>query len=234
MISISDYQGTNIEKAFGIDENTHLTPELIKQALDQKLEKGLIDQPLYDKAVEQLNGLIEKAGKGEGSRGGHIIGHTKSGKPVYKTQAAGRNSYEKFSAQDHKDAAELHRKVAEDHHTKSSIGYSTYAKTHHASMRDWHHDTAQAHDIKANKQGKQEHEASLSADEKKIIAEQKKKQIGEHEESHAFHTRMANQMKQEFDNEKSSSIKKLMKEHIDAHESKARHHKSEKERLEKE
>lgn len=83
MISISDYQGTNIEKAFGIDEKIHLTPELIKQSLDEKLEKGLIDQPLYDKAVEQLNGLIEKAGKGEGSRGGKVIGHTKSGHPIY-------------------------------------------------------------------------------------------------------------------------------------------------------
>lgn len=201
MISISDYQGTNIEKAFGIDENTHLTPELIKQSLDEKLEKGLIDQPLYDKAIEQLNGLIEKAGKGEGSRGGHIIGHTKSGKPVYKTQAAGRNSYEKFSAQDHKDAAELHRKVAEDHHTKSSIGYSTYAKTHHASMRDWHHDTAQAHDIKANKQGKQEHEASLSADEKKIIAEQKKKQVEHHMKHRDMHADIARYINDKYGSE---------------------------------
>lgn len=51
------------------------------------------------------NDSIEKGG--EGSRGGKIIGHTKSGKPIYE---GAHQSHKSFTKQDHKDAAELNRK----------------------------------------------------------------------------------------------------------------------------
>lgn len=52
-------QQINIQKAFGIEPH-----DVIKANLDSKLEKGVIDQPLYDKAVEQLDQLV-KGGKGQ-------------------------------------------------------------------------------------------------------------------------------------------------------------------------
>jgi len=45
---------------------------------------------------------------GEGSKGGKVIGHTKSGKPIYENRTAGHDSYKDFSKQDHKDAADAH------------------------------------------------------------------------------------------------------------------------------
>lgn len=52
---------------------------------------------------------IEKGG--EGSKGGKIIGHTKSGKPIYKTSSFQDNKKAGFSAQDHRDAANIHNHV---------------------------------------------------------------------------------------------------------------------------
>lgn len=47
-----------------------------------------------------------KATEGEGSRGGVIVGHTESGKPIY--QSAGNAAHKTFSKQDHVDAALAH------------------------------------------------------------------------------------------------------------------------------
>lgn len=44
--------------------------------------------------------------KSEGSRGGKIIGHTKSGKPVYETHF--NKDYSNFTPQDHVESAQLH------------------------------------------------------------------------------------------------------------------------------
>lgn len=46
---------------------------------------------------------IEKSGPG--SRGGKVIGYTKSGKPIYDSH---HSSYSNFSPQDHHDATEVH------------------------------------------------------------------------------------------------------------------------------
>lgn len=43
---------------------------------------------------------------GEGSRGGNIIGHTRSGKPVYGDKRPG--DYTNFTPDDHKDASNMH------------------------------------------------------------------------------------------------------------------------------
>jgi hypothetical protein len=55
---------------------------------------------------------IEKAKTGEGSRGGKIIGHTKSGKPIYESQSTSHKSYKDFTSKDHIDAAMRHQKEA--------------------------------------------------------------------------------------------------------------------------
>lgn len=51
--------------------------------------------------------IIEKGG--EGSRGGKVIGHTKSGKPIYQNSHY-ESSQKGFTANDHKDALDLHKK----------------------------------------------------------------------------------------------------------------------------
>lgn len=52
---------------------------------------------------------LDKAGTaGEGSRGGHIIGHTKTGKPIYSS--SGHPAHGGFTPMEHKDAKEAHYK----------------------------------------------------------------------------------------------------------------------------
>ena len=51
---------------------------------------------------------LEKA-KGEGSRGGKVIGHTRSGKPIY--DEAHHKGHEKFTHSDHVDAYKAHKKI---------------------------------------------------------------------------------------------------------------------------
>ena len=48
---------------------------------------------------------------GPGSRGGHIIGHTSSGKPVYGSH--GHKAHEDFTAKDHYESGKLHGKIVE-------------------------------------------------------------------------------------------------------------------------
>lgn len=58
---------------------------------------------------------LEKGG-GEGSRGGHVIGHTSSGKPIYAK--GNTKTHQTFSEQDHHDAAALHEKAAAAEHKR--------------------------------------------------------------------------------------------------------------------
>jgi 8-oxo-dGTP pyrophosphatase MutT (NUDIX family) len=61
-----------------------------------------------DKYLELLESL-KKGAPGEGSRGGHIIGHTRSGKPVYDSSQ--HASHAEFKGQDHRDAMNHHYDV---------------------------------------------------------------------------------------------------------------------------
>jgi hypothetical protein len=72
---------------------------------------------------------------GEGSKGGKVIGHTKSGKPVY--ESPDHREHLVFSKQDHKDAAGIHAKTVQkykDMAAKEQRGshaqqsYESYAK----------------------------------------------------------------------------------------------------------
>lgn len=58
------------------------------------------------KILSMYNGVnIEKSG--EGSRGGKVIGHTKSGKPIYDSHS--HESHSNFSKEEHLQAASLHK-----------------------------------------------------------------------------------------------------------------------------
>lgn len=61
---------------------------------------------------------------GEGSRGGKVVGHTKSGKPIYGSASASHESYKNFTPQDHRDAVKIHEEAnrhdqAESHHEEA-------------------------------------------------------------------------------------------------------------------
>ena len=78
---------------------------------EENLRKNQREQVLRAASVTGQDTLIRKAMDvfekgGEGSRGGKVIGHTKSGKPIYaETNAKHESTY---NSQDHKDAAYAH------------------------------------------------------------------------------------------------------------------------------
>lgn len=61
----------------------------------------------FDELAESLDSVIKS---GEGSRGGKIIGHTSSGKPIYDSKMNHIYSgvHQEYSAKDHKEAAQAH------------------------------------------------------------------------------------------------------------------------------
>ncbi len=65
-----------------------------------------------NKLENALNDLIKG---GAGSRGGNVIGKTKSGKPVYGGNVR-HPSHMNFSEADHRDAARLNSEVGKDAH----------------------------------------------------------------------------------------------------------------------
>lgn len=77
---------------------------------------------------------------GEGSRGGKIIGHTKSGKPIYQ-QGFSHPSVKTFSKQDHIDAAKKHIQVGGNHHED----YVNEAELANSEERDMHPASAESH-----------------------------------------------------------------------------------------
>jgi len=73
-----------------------------RQQLQQKRIEDTFVKGEYSKIEDQL----EKGG--EGSRGGKIIGHTKSGKAVYAHKNADHDDYKNFTSEDHGDAIQIH------------------------------------------------------------------------------------------------------------------------------
>jgi hypothetical protein len=79
---------------------------------------------------------IEKA---EGSRGGRIIGHTKSGKPIYHSSTTPSEAYGNFTKQDHLEAAAAHKERISIQYggSKANLKEDPYVK-HHTSESKWH------------------------------------------------------------------------------------------------
>lgn len=86
---------------------------------------------------DAFNDLIKAGKEGEGSRGGHIIGHTRSGKPIY--QDANHAEHKGFVAHEHRDAAIVHKnahKLAATEGEKEihKRGYEEHAKAFSAAV----------------------------------------------------------------------------------------------------
>lgn len=65
--------------------------------------------------AEVLSGYLSKASpgkRGEGSRGGHIVGHTRSGRAIYGDREGGHLVHAAFTPDDHRDAARHFEGVA--------------------------------------------------------------------------------------------------------------------------
>lgn len=165
IISSTDYTGTSLEKAFIPNS---LNEDSIRKELKLKLEKGVIGQPLYESAVKELETILEKAG--EGSKGGKVIGHTSSGKPIYES---GKHSdYGNFHEYDHSEASMHHyrksdeqrvkknsyetlRSVAEDNKDRDEVKkYSDLKKDaeekekHHSAQGQYHQEESKPQSVK--------------------------------------------------------------------------------------
>lgn len=56
-----------------------------------------------------LNKILKKASEGEGSKGGNIVGHTSTGKPIYgNSQHEGHST---FNSREHRDALNTHHEI---------------------------------------------------------------------------------------------------------------------------
>lgn len=66
------------------------------------------DLDILEKALIRADFLerLDKAVKGEGSKGGKIIGHTKLGRPIYDSHS--HEKHQGFSQKEHQDAAHAH------------------------------------------------------------------------------------------------------------------------------
>lgn len=201
------------------------SPDTIRHELDLSFEKGFIDRPLYESAIEQLNDVVEKASKGEGSKGGKIIGHTKSGKPVYQGKSG--HDYKDFSEDDHRDAARFHESESSKYINKQANSEQEYYANR--AIARHHNQQHGIHTQNAYEARNKEQKASLSDDEKKIIRDQKKKDIEHHSKNYEYHIRMISEAKKIGDKLGIDST-----DTIRHHSYMSDHHKSNKERLEKE
>lgn len=94
----------------------------------------------------EINGLKVDAGSGPGSRGGHVIGKTSSGKPIYAS--AYHREHGNFNSEEHKEAAAAHQSEAEKHESyvneqqkkvnpRRDVSHRAQLKEHHE--RQAHH-----------------------------------------------------------------------------------------------
>lgn len=104
---------------------------LEKSGDEEELIANLIIRDQFQKSKIEDN--LEKGG--EGSRGGKIIGHTKSGKPVYEDKKA--HDYKGFSYEDHADAGKIHKvKTTEGSDFTKRVKHSYHTVDHENASKD--------------------------------------------------------------------------------------------------
>jgi hypothetical protein len=132
----------------------HQLPASAAPSVEVVVELDPLDE--MTKALNDDNDLV-KAGSGAGSRGGHVIGKTRSGKPIYASGARTKQ----YHAYDHDDAAVAHRRRSADHlSAKDKAGRYQYqsagASASHAAHKEGfehHKDMAGKHSDKAQSMG---------------------------------------------------------------------------------
>lgn len=148
-----------------------------------------------NKKEKSKDNNIEKAG-GEGSRGGKVIGHTKSGKAIYDSPGKEQQNLNKiYTKQDHLDAHEHHSKKSKEHNDRSiyekfsGVGGSNDEKNeakerskNNSDLAIHHKNQAEYHKNKASdtKDDKTEHNYSTN---KEAFSEQVKRAREKHDHS---------------------------------------------------
>lgn len=139
-----------------------------KQVLGEKREKLTVK---FIEQVKELKDNIKKAKeeleleKGEGSRGGHVIGHTESGKPIYDKYS--HKGHKNFTKQDHWDASDKHIQYMNMQNTSTSYGEKE--KKQHDKERRKHEMAATYFDEpEKNPYHKELHKAFNWSEEKQI------------------------------------------------------------------
>jgi len=113
-------------------EDTQMTDSQAVNASDKDANKDDSESDEEDDSEKSLGEVLDdliKAGTGEGSRGGKIIGHTKSGKPIYESHNL---AHDRFNSTDHKEAADLH------------LNHSNGDRDHDSRMAEYHKEAAVA------------------------------------------------------------------------------------------
>jgi hypothetical protein len=96
-----------------------------------EIEKDYKSNILGKYGVDILNIVEDVLQKGgEGSKGGKVIGHTKSGKPIY--ESVNHPDHKDFSKEDHRDAAEIHEKNSVEILSKPDFPFN---KKHHKELQ---------------------------------------------------------------------------------------------------
>ena len=109
---------------------------------------------LISSLAESGVGPLAKAAKhGEGSHGGHVVGHTRSGKPIYQQHGAEHPAYAEFTKPDHSDAVEVHGHLHDYHQAAKSIAFGKAggrdddpASNSLKAVARAHHEQAKMHD----------------------------------------------------------------------------------------
>lgn len=106
-------------------------------------------EQLRQRVVDLYKGQDNGIEKGEGSRGGKVIGHTKSGKPIYATNGM-NHKHSDFTPEDHKDAAELNKTVAAQYRERA-FGSRGVGQTKMKDSEQFHNQFAREHEEQATK-----------------------------------------------------------------------------------
>lgn len=108
---------------------------IVTSEYDSNIEKSLNSDIETGMKFHGYQNQLEKGG--EGSRGGKIIGHTKSGKPIY--DSANHAMHSGFTPQDHSDAHQAHMDLAIKHknlHNEQVKSGSRNNEDHFSTARD--------------------------------------------------------------------------------------------------
>jgi hypothetical protein len=114
---LQKFMNKSFSSTLSKSEQTEAQKAKVKKVVEE-FNKGILKSSTGELITDRSEALrfalseagieIEKSG-GEGSRGGKVIGHTKSGKPIYDTfEHEGHKSFDKY---DHSDAVKLHMKL---------------------------------------------------------------------------------------------------------------------------
>lgn len=91
--------------------------------------------------AKRMKGAVKSQGRGRGgvgTRGGKVIGTTKSGKPIYDSHR--HSGHDKFSSQDHSDAAKRHKRKMKKYNTRDYEDRLAYSR--HENERSAHRKSA--------------------------------------------------------------------------------------------